>query len=232
MSFARLHRKKSGGTRVNGRNSAPNTTSDCARQRAEHSVTHGLRWIRMVLSLQSIRPTRSMIACLSRELRALVGCVSGSQVFPGVYRFQEWPLCFQPAVTNKAGWPDSRYLSEFMASLFPWTGASGHFARTIDIPIPADDMRLRNYNSEPKNVPYTTPNGLRLRLWQLSPKAAVAKDNELRIGNRDRRRQRAEGRWMRQSESAPRWIPERTILPESQIVNPMRPFSRKFQCAW
>jgi len=122
-----------------------------------------------------------------------LGCVIGSQVFPGCYRFRNARIDFAQAVTNKCPVGPNRGYSRMQHLWF--------LERVIDIcghqlAIPADQMRARNYIRR-EEFPYTTPNGC---VYDSGDYAAMLALGKRLIGWDDWRRKqkqaRSQGRWL------------------------------------
>ena len=84
-----------------------------------------------------------------------LGCIIWAQVLPGAYRIKNVRIDFSQVVTNKCPVGPNRGYSRMQHLWF--------LERIIDIcghslGIPADTIRMRNY-IQPKEFPYTTPNG-------------------------------------------------------------------------
>jgi CO/xanthine dehydrogenase Mo-binding subunit len=156
-----------------------------------------------------------------------LGCVIWSQVFPGVYRFQNARIDFTQAVTNKCPVGPNRGYSRMQHLWF--------LERVIDIcahqlGIAPDEIRLRNY-IRPDQFPYTTPNGC---VYDSGNYPAMLEVAKRRIGWEDWKTKqvaaRNEGRLM--------GIGIGTTLDsgtnnfgQSQIVNPGLPYSGNSQGA-
>lgn len=156
-----------------------------------------------------------------------LGCVIWSQVFPGVYRFQNARIDFTQAVTNKCPVGPNRGYSRMQHLWF--------LERVIDIcaheiGIPADEIRLRNY-IRPEEFPYTTPNGC---VYDSGNYPAMLEMAKKLLGWEEWRRKQAEAR----KEGRLIGIGIGTTLDsgtnnfgQSQIVNPGAPFSGNSQGA-
>jgi CO/xanthine dehydrogenase Mo-binding subunit len=156
-----------------------------------------------------------------------LGCVIWSQVFPGCYRFKNARIEFAQAVTNKCPVGPNRGYSRMQQLWF--------LERVIDIcahglGIAADEMRLRNY-IQPKEFPYTTPNGC---VYDSGNYPAMLELGKKLIGwdewKHKQKQARAEGRWL--------GIGIGTTLDsgtnnfgQSRIVNPNAPYSGNSQAA-
>jgi 2-furoyl-CoA dehydrogenase large subunit len=156
-----------------------------------------------------------------------LGCVIWSQVFPGVYRFQNARIDFSQVVTNKCPVGPNRGYSRMQHLWF--------LERCLDIcahelGIPADTMRERNY-IKPEQFPYLTPNGCVYDSGNYPGMLKLAKEL---IGwdkwKKQQEKARAEGRLI--------GIGIGTTLDsgtnnfgQAQIVNPHAPFSGNSQAA-
>jgi len=156
-----------------------------------------------------------------------LGCVIWSQVTPATYRLKNLRIDFAQVVTNKCPVGPNRGYSRMQHLWF--------LERVLDIcahelNIPADEMRLRNY-IRPEEFPYTTPNGC---VYDSGNYPAMLKLAQDLIGwkkwQAERARAAAEGRWL--------GIGIGTTLDsgtnnfgQSQIVNPLAPFSGNSQAA-
>jgi len=101
-----------------------------------------------------------------------LGCVIWSQVFPGVYRFQNARIDFTQTVTSKCPVGPNRGYSRMQHLWF--------LERVVDLcahelGIAPDEMRLRNY-IRPEEFPYTTPNGCVYDSGNYPKMLQVAKD--------------------------------------------------------
>jgi CO/xanthine dehydrogenase Mo-binding subunit len=156
-----------------------------------------------------------------------LGCVIWSQVFAGVYRFQNARIDFTQTVTNKCPVGPNRGYSRMQHLWF--------LERVVDIcahelNIAPDEMRLRNY-IQPEQFPYLTPNGCVYDSGNYPGMLALAKKL---IGwdewKQRQQKARAEGRMI--------GIGIGTTLDsgtnnfgQSRIVNPNAPFSGNSQAA-
>ncbi len=156
-----------------------------------------------------------------------LGCVIWSQVAPATYRLKNLRIDFTQVVTNKCPVGPNRGYSRMQHLWF--------LERVLDIcghelNIPADEMRLRNY-IRPEEFPYTTPNGCIYDSGNYPGMLKLAKEL---IGwdkwQSERTKAQAEGRWF--------GIGIGTTLDsgtnnfgQSQIVNPLAPFSGNSQAA-
>jgi len=158
-----------------------------------------------------------------------LGCVIWSQVFPGCYRFRNARIDFTQTVTNKCPVGPNRGYSRMQHLWF--------LERVIDIcahelGIPADEMRLRNY-IQPKQFPYTTPNGCIYDSGNYPGMLEKAKelaewDHWKKVQAEERKKK--DGRWI--------GIGIGTTLDsgtnnfgQSQIINPNAPYSGQSQAA-
>ncbi|MGB7584992.1 MAG: xanthine dehydrogenase family protein molybdopterin-binding subunit [Terriglobales bacterium] len=156
-----------------------------------------------------------------------LGCVIWSQVFPGVYRFQNARIDFSQAVTNKCPVGPNRGYSRMQHLWF--------LERVVDIcarklGIAPDEMRLRNY-IRPEEFPYTTPNGCIYDSGNYPKMLDLAKQ---KIGWDEWKKKQAEAR----KEGRLIGIGIGTTLDsgtnnfgQSQIVNPGLPYSGNSQGA-
>jgi CO/xanthine dehydrogenase Mo-binding subunit len=156
-----------------------------------------------------------------------LGCVIWSQVFPGVYRFQNARIDFTQAVTNKCPVGPNRGYSRMQHLWF--------LERIVDIcaheiGIPADEIRMRNY-IRPEEFPYTTPNGC---VYDSGNYPAMLEMGKKLLGWDDWKKKQAEAR----KEGRMIGIGIGTTLDsgtnnfgQSQIVNPGAPFSGNSQGA-
>ncbi|HXE89961.1 MAG TPA: xanthine dehydrogenase family protein molybdopterin-binding subunit [Terriglobales bacterium] len=156
-----------------------------------------------------------------------LGCVIWAQVLPGAYRFKNFRVDFAQVVSNKCPVAPNRGYSRMQHLWF--------LERCLDIcahelGIPSDEMRLRNY-IQPKEFPYTTPNGC---VYDSGDYPRMLKLAQELIGWDDWKRQQAEarrqGRWL--------GIGIGTTLDsgtnnfgQSRILNPHAPFSGNSQAA-
>jgi len=148
-----------------------------------------------------------------------LGCVIWSQVLPATYKLRNIRIDFTQAVTNKCPVVPNRGYSRMQQLWF--------MERVVDIcalelGIPADEMRLRNYITE---FPYETPNGC---VYDSGDYPKMLEQAKTLIGWDDWKQKQAEarkeGRWL--------GIGIGTTLDsgtnnfgQAQIMNPYLPFS-------